>query len=70
MGKVRIGVVKRTAHKLLSTYPELFSEDFQHNKEVVRKLVNAPSKKLSNQIAGYITHLIAIRKNAQETQQE
>jgi len=70
VGKVRIGIVKRTAHKLLSTYPDLFNEDFQHNKEVVRKLVNTPSKKLSNQIAGYITHLVSIKKNVQETQQE
>ncbi|ADM26964.1 30S ribosomal protein S17e [Ignisphaera aggregans DSM 17230] len=70
MGKVRIGIVKRTARKLLSTYPDLFNEDFQHNKEVVRKLVNTPSKKLLNQIAGYITHLVSIKKNVQETQQE
>ncbi len=70
MGKVRIGVVKRIARRLLSTYPDLFNEDFQHNKEVVRKLVNTPSKKLSNQIAGYITHLISIKKNIQRTQQE
>ena len=62
MGKVRISLVKRTARKLLQLYRNEFTEDFQHNKEVVKKLVITPSKKLRNQIAGYITHLIKIEK--------
>lgn len=63
MGKVRIGLVKRTARRLISTHPDLFSEDFQQNKELVRKLVTVNSKKLRNQIAGYITHLVKIQKS-------
>ncbi|MCS7110666.1 MAG: 30S ribosomal protein S17e [Ignisphaera sp.] len=62
MGKVRIGLVKRTARRLVSSHPDLFSEDFQQNKELVKKLVVVNSKKLRNQIAGYITHLIKIQK--------
>ena len=58
MGKVRITVVKRTARKLLEKYPDLFTGDFEHNKKVVSLLVELKSKKLRNQIAGYITHLV------------
>ncbi|MEM0027273.1 MAG: 30S ribosomal protein S17e [Ignisphaera sp.] len=70
MGKVRISVIKRTARKLLQQYSNEFGEDFQHNKEVVKKLVNTSSKKLRNQIAGYITHLIKVEKRRQEQAQE
>ena len=62
MGKVRIGVVKRTARKLIAMYPDLFTEDFEHNKRVVANLVETPSKKLRNQIAGYVTRLVRLYK--------
>lgn len=62
MGKVRISLVKRTARKLLSLYPDLFTDDFQHNKEALRKALVAAPKKLRNQVAGYITHLVKIQK--------
>ncbi len=61
MGKVRTKMVKRTARELLEKYPDLFIWDFEHNKRVVSKLLDVRSKKVRNQIAGYITHLIAIR---------
>ncbi len=62
MGKVRTALVKRTARKLLETYPELFTGDFEHNKRVVSQLIEYRSKKLRNQIAGYITHLVNLAK--------
>ena len=62
MGKVRISLVKRTARKLLAMYPQLFTDDFQYNKEVVKSVIITPSKKLRNQIAGYITHLVKLQK--------
>ena len=62
MGKVRIGLVKRTARKLIATYPDLFTEDFEHNKRVVANLVETTSKKLRNQIAGYVTRLVRLYK--------
>lgn len=61
MGKIRIRLVKRTARELLDKYPDLFTHNFEHNKKVVSKLVEISSKKLRNQIAGYITHLVALR---------
>ncbi len=66
MGKVRTLMIKRTARKLLSMYPELFNEDFQHNKLVVRKLVDIPSKRVKNRIAGYITHLVKIKRRREQ----
>jgi len=68
MGKVRTSMIKRTARKLLSMYPDLFNEDFEHNKQMVKQLISVDSKKVRNQIAGYITHLVKIRKRM-ETQQ-
>jgi small subunit ribosomal protein S17e len=65
MGKVRTKMIKRTARELLEKYPDLFIWDFEHNKRVVSKLLDVRSKKVRNQIAGYITHLIAIRMKRQ-----
>jgi small subunit ribosomal protein S17e len=62
MGKIRTKLVKRVARELLSRYPELFKRDFEYNKKVVAKLAVIPSKKLRNQIAGYITHLLAVEE--------
>lgn len=67
MGKVRIGIVKRTARKLLTLYPDMFKPEFQYNKELVSKLVSTKSKKLRNQIAGYITHLVKLRERQSES---
>ncbi len=69
MGKVRPTIVKRTARKLLEMYPDLFTRDFEHNKKVVAQLIEYRSKKLRNQIAGYITHLIKIRERRKAEEQ-
>ncbi len=66
MGKVRTKMVKRTARELLEKYPDLFIWDFEHNKKVVSRLVDVRSKRVRNQIAGYITHLVAIRLKKEE----
>ncbi len=70
MGKVRTSLVKRTARKLLEMYPDIFTTDFEHNKRVVSELIEYKSKKLRNQIAGYITHLVKIRQKALEATEE
>jgi small subunit ribosomal protein S17e len=66
MGKVRTTLVKRTARKLLEKYSDLFTRDFEHNKRVVSHLIEVRSKKLRNQIAGYITHLKKIEERIQK----
>ena len=57
MGRVRPEIVKRTARELLEKYRKAFTNDFEHNKQMVMKLTTVKSKKLRNKIAGYITHL-------------
>ncbi len=66
MGKVRTTLVKRTARKLLQRYGELFTGDFEHNKKIVSQLIEYRSKRLRNQIAGYITHLINAEKKRKQ----
>jgi len=66
MGKVRTAIVKRTARKILELYPDRVSLNFEENKKFVSEVVNVTSKKLRNQIAGYLTHLVKIMKRAEQ----
>jgi small subunit ribosomal protein S17e len=40
-------------------FPDKFSNNFEENKLLVGKLVQGPSRKVRNQIAGYIARLLA-----------
>jgi len=66
MGKVRTTIVKRTARKILELYPDRVSLDFEENKKLVSEVADVSSKKLRNQIAGYLTHLVKIMKRAEQ----
>ncbi len=55
MGNVRPTYIKRVAILLLATYPQFFTEDFQHNKIMVGRVTDVSSKKMRNRIAGYLT---------------
>ncbi|MEM4969998.1 MAG: 30S ribosomal protein S17e [Sulfolobales archaeon] len=70
MGKVRPTPIKRISRELLEKYPDLFTKDFQKNKEILKTLLRTQNKKLRNQIAGYITHLVKIRERMQERKVE
>jgi len=39
----------------MERYPEVFSSDFEANKEAVTELTNVESKTVRNRIAGYVT---------------
>ena len=54
MGKIKTKLIKRTSERLLEKDID-FSEDFEKNKKVLDGV--SPSKKVRNQIAGYITRL-------------
>ncbi len=54
MGRIKSKLVKRTANALLKRKNQ-FTGDFEENKKVLK--VKMPSKKIRNQIAGYITRL-------------
>ncbi len=52
---IKPAYVKKTATMLMERYPEAFSTEFEHNKELVGKLTNIESKGVRNRIAGYVT---------------
>ncbi|MGQ4914602.1 MAG: 30S ribosomal protein S17e [Candidatus Asgardarchaeia archaeon] len=58
MGKIRTDTIKRTARALVNRYPNLFKPDFEYNKQIIEKIVLIRSKKLKNQLAGYVTHIV------------
>lgn len=65
MGKVRPEKVKKVARELVKKYPEQFSTDFEANKKFLGSVALIYSSKLRNQIAGYVTRLVAISKAAE-----
>ncbi len=54
MGRIKSKLVKRTAHSLLKAENQ-FTSSFEDNKKVLKDLM--PSKKIRNQIAGYVVRL-------------
>ena len=54
MGRIKSKLVKRTAHALLKE-PNQFRSEFEINKKVLGNTM--PSKKIKNQLAGYISRI-------------
>lgn len=63
MGKIKTKTIKRTANTLMNKNVEV-SKDFGKNKKILGNL--APSKKVRNQLAGYLVRL----KKQEEKKQE
>ena len=57
MGKVRTETVKRAARELIERFPDKLTNEYEANKASVNQVLRAPSKKLRNRIAGYVTRL-------------
>jgi small subunit ribosomal protein S17e len=51
---IKPAYVKKTATLLMERYPDVWTPDFERNKELVRELTNVESKSVRNRIAGYI----------------
>ncbi len=62
MGRIRTAMVKKIARRLVEKYPELFTADFEHNKNVLKELNIIPTKKLRNRVAGYMVRIVKNRK--------
>jgi len=58
MGRIKTKLVKRVTKQLVNDHKEEFSEDYNKNKEVLKKYVNIESPKIRNVIAGYAARLI------------
>lgn len=63
MGRIKTKLAKRVALKLVREYRSQLKDNFEDNKKIVDELVEVPSHKIRNVIAGYITRII---KNKQE----
>jgi len=63
LGKVRTSAVKRIARDILEVHLQLFTPDFEKNKEILKenKIADIPTKRLRNRILGYITHLMKLQ---------
>lgn len=57
MGRVKSLAIKRTTRKLLAEYPDLFTTDFEKNKQILNKILET-NKKNRNSIAGYLVRLV------------
>lgn len=60
MGKIKTKLIKNTAEKLLEEGVG-FTDNFEKNKEILGDTM--PSKKIRNQIAGYLARKIKQEKN-------
>ena len=71
MGKVRTTAVKVISRKIVKEYESHLSPDsFDHNKDIVSKVARIQSKRFRNQIAGYVTHQLKIKKLREESYQD
>ncbi len=57
MGRIKSLPIKRTTLELLEKHSSLFSDNFEENKKVVNRVVEA-DKKTRNSIAGYLTRIV------------
>merc|ERR1712071_455265 len=56
MGRVRTKTVKKASHRIIEKYYTRLGLDFYTNSRIVSEAAIIPTKRLSNQIAGFITH--------------
>ena len=63
MGKIKTKLIKRTSRTLITKDLD-FSEDFERNKKILGR--DMPSKKVRNQIAGYLARMKKMQRLKQE----
>ena len=57
MGRIKTKLTKRTTIEIMSEHADKFTDDFEKNKARVDELLDIPSKKIRNIVAGYATRL-------------
>ena len=50
--------IKNLTARILENHKEQFTRDFEKNKEILSQKIKLESKKIRNQIAGYITRMM------------
>jgi len=66
MGRIRTQPVKKYARLLLEKFPDKFTDDFEFNKRALETIAEIKSVKFRNQLAGYITSLVAKKRREEE----
>jgi small subunit ribosomal protein S17e len=61
MGRIKTKLIKRTSRQLLVNSEDSFGNTFEENKKSLGSTL--PSKRMRNQIAGYIARLKKNKKN-------
>ena len=57
MGRIKTTFIKSISIQFVEQHKDKITTDFEKNKEVIGKILDIPSKKLRNVIAGYVTRL-------------
>ena len=57
MGRIKTKLVKRVTHDIIEKYENELTNDYNKNKEVIKKHLDTPSKKITNIVTGYATRL-------------
>ena len=63
MGRIKTQLIKRIAIKLFDKHKPELKDNFEQNKQIVGQVTDIQSKKLRNNLAGYLTRLV---KNNEE----
>jgi small subunit ribosomal protein S17e len=61
VGQVRTLHIKNLAKTFVEKYPDRFTKNFEKNKEELDKIVQLESKKIRNEVAGYIVNVIKMQ---------
>jgi len=70
MGRVYTSKIKRISKEVLDNFPDAFSTDYEKNKEALKGVLDTSSKKMTNQVAGYITRMKASKEAPEVTAEE
>ncbi len=70
MGKVRPDQIKKAARDILTRYHERFTTNFEENKKILDQVAHVYSPRMKNRIAGYITRLMVISRQAMAEEAE
>ena len=63
MGRIKTQLIKRVAMKLFDKHKTELKDNFEQNKQIVGQVTDIQSKKLRNNLAGYLTRLV---KNSED----
>lgn len=58
VGRIKTKLVKRVTMQLIEKHSDKLKDNFEDNKKILSKLVDFPSKKIRNIIAGYVTRIM------------